>query len=137
MGLKLRDDKNYHGQKFAYAPFSTRAEAELALAEIKRPGFGEKENMNLSRVSARLYDPRIRSRNNASPQQHLPYAGFDGAYPPPSITNPIQPRFEQVRIVGDCESSFPNFVAVKNGTVLKEIETVDRKNAKHAKYVLL
>ena len=64
------------------------------------------------------------------------YAGFDGAYPPPSITSPIQPRFEQVRIVGDCESSFPNFVAVKNGTVLKEIETVDRKNAKHAKYVL-
>ena len=67
LNLKIRRDKNYHGQNFAYVTYHGRAEALAALNALKSPNFGQAEGFSIGfRLQARLYDPRV-SRSRANP----------------------------------------------------------------------
>ena len=65
MNLKVRPDKNYTGQNFAYVTFQTREEALAALTALKSTKFGSEEGFNMGhRIQAKLYDPRNKYRPN-------------------------------------------------------------------------
>ena len=133
VNLKLRTDKKYQHQNFAYVTYATVPEAEACLNGL-RANVAIGMNFDASHLNVRFYNPKFNRRANLIQSPNLYQNGIS---PSSSIPFNTEEKYETVILDENFAKTLPNFNAMKSGAIRKPIEEeIDRSDPVFAKYVI-
>ena len=130
VNLKLRRDKKYIHQNFAYVTFSTVPEAEACLNGLRNNSLTGM-NFDSTHLNVRFYNPKMNRRPTQSPNIYQ-----NGISPSNSMSFNAEEKYETVILDENFAKTLPNFNATKIGAAVKPLdEEIDKSDPVFAKYV--